>query len=203
MPQATTLAKVKAQLEITDTDDDAYIGELIDDVTDWMEAFCLRWLVARNSATYLLDTAAGFELDVRRYGVRAVSSLGIASSNQPDTGGSYTAIAAADIVLRPPAIERNDGMPATSIAILGSSARLSDAINGASVTMTAGPSPTPLRVDRVARDAVCAAYQARKAGGSGVIGAGATAVVEWSKYFAEGSPQLETLLALRGGPGIA
>lgn len=202
--QAVTLADVKLQLKIdvADTTDDAYLTSLIEDVTDWMQERVRRYLVPKAALSFLVDTAAGSTIDVRRYGVRTVTSLGVASSNQPDTGGTYTAVAAADIVLRPPAGQRAFGMPATSIAILGAYARLVDAINGASIVADCGPAATPDRIQRVAADAVVTAYQARKAGGSGAIGADGGAAIEWSRYFSVGSPQLLTLdrLAL---PGIA
>lgn len=205
MVQAATLADVKAQLKIDtlDTVDDVYLSDLLTDVTDWMEDRVRRYLCPRAGLTFNVDTAAGSVIDVRRYGVRTVGTLSVASSNQPDTGGTYTAVAAADIVLRPPETQRAPGMPATQVAILGAYARLVDAINGARFTATdCGPAATPDRIARVALDAVVAAYQARRAGGSGVIGAEGGASVDWSKYFSAGSPQLLTLdrLAL---PGIA
>lgn len=203
--QACTLADVKAQLRITSAGDDAYITTLIQGVTDWMqsEAGANRKLTDQGAATILFDTAAGSAIDVSRYGIRSVTTLSIATSNQPDTGGTYTAVAASDIVLRPPAGDRLEGMPATSIVILGSSARLYDAINGASVQGSFGPSATPLRLARIACDAVCAAFQSRRAGASGVIGADQLSVPPWSAYFAWGSPQWRTLRAFRLTQGIA
>lgn len=201
--QACTLEQVRTQLKLApaDTTDDAYITALIERCTDWMQDFVGRLLCPRASTTVLVDTAAGSIINVRRYGVRAVSALGIASTNQPDTGGSYTSVAAANIVLRPPVMSRREGMPATEIHILGASAQLSTAINGASITATWGPDSTPLRIVGVAVDAVASAYQARKAGGSGVIGADEAAATEWSRYFAAGSPQRATLQRLKL-PGV-
>ena len=198
--QVCTFAEVKIQLKILvgDTTDDVYLSALIDGVTDWMQAHVKRYLVPKPALTFNVDTAAGSVLDVRRYGVRVVTSLGVASVNQPDTGGVYTAVAAADIVLRPPELARDPGMPATQIAILGAYARLADAINGAHLVADCGPAATPDRIKRVGIDAVVAAYQSRKAGGSGVIGAEDAAAVEWSKYFGPDSPQRVTLDRLRG-----
>lgn len=204
--QACTTADVKAQLGISDATDDSYISGLIDAVTDFIQspAGAGRIVVPKTGQSFLVDTAGGSVIDVRRYGIRTITTLGIATSNQPDSGGSYTTVSAADIVLRPPELDRDPGMPATAVALLGSSGRLAYAINGASFTGCAiGPATTPERVKRVAIDAVVAAYQDRRAGGSGVIGADATAGVPWSTYFAAGSPQAMILDSLRGIRGIA
>jgi hypothetical protein len=107
-------------------------------------------------------------------------------------------VSAALIVLRPPVMDRQPGMPATEIHVLGSAGVFADAINGASLVADLGPLTTPDRVQRVVIDAVAAAYQARKAGGSGVIGAeNAPAAPEWSAYFSYGSPQRSDLQRLR------
>jgi hypothetical protein len=199
---AASLADVKAQLKITDTTDDAYLTALIEDVTDYVQEYIGAYVVAHNGVTTLLDTAAGAVLRVP-FGVRTVTSLSIAQTNQPDTGGSYAAVSAALIVLRPPVMDRQPGMPATEIHVLGSAGVFADAINGASLVADLGPLTTPDRVQRVVIDAVAAAYQARKAGGSGVIGAeNAPAAPEWSAYFSYGSPQRAILQRLRGGSGF-
>jgi hypothetical protein len=201
---AATLADAKLQLKIdtADTTDDAYLTALLVGVTDWIQDYVHRLVCPRAAQTFLVDTAAGSVIDVRRYGIRTVTSLSIASASQPDTGGTYTAVAAADIYLRPGELDRDPGMPATSIAIAGAYARLVDAINGARIVGDVGPTATPDRIARVAIDAVAAAYQARRAGGSGVIGADAAASTPWSQYFGAGSPQLATLKRLRGAVGV-
>lgn len=197
--QACTTADVKTQLRITDAADDALISAYIDAVTDWMQWFTGRLLVPHSSATFLLDTAYGSTLDVRRYGVRAVSALNVASTDQPDSGGTYAAITSSLITLRPPELDRDPGMPATSIVVLGAGPVFRNAINGAQVTATTGPTATPERVKRVCIEAVATAYQSRKAGASGVIGVDDAAQVPWSAYFGWGSPQRKVLEGLRMG----
>lgn len=204
--QLCALADVRTQLrfDVTYTTDDAYLTALIEGVTDWIQGTAVRRvLVPKTAETWITDTAAGSEIAVRR-GIRTITSLTIAASDQPDTGGVWpTTIAASLIALRPPALDRPDGMPATSIVILGSSPVLSDAINGARIVGDFGPAATPLRAARVAVDAVVAAYVSRRAGVSGVIGADAASGVPWATYFADGSPQARTLEDLRGPGGIA
>jgi hypothetical protein len=94
-------------------------------------------------------------------------------------------------------------MPGTEVHILGAAPQLSDGINRARLVGDLGPATTPDRFQRVAIDAVAAAFTARKAGGSGVLGAdGAPAWPGWAAYFGWGSPQRQTLLRLRGTIGI-
>lgn len=202
--QLCTLTDVKDQLRIAAgvTTDDAYITSLIEDVSDWMQDFTRRYLCSHAAVTLRLDTSAGAVIPVR-WGVRTVTSLGIASTNQPDTGGTYTTVTASLIMIRPPADQRPDGLPGNELVINGVTAPLSDAINGALLVADLGPATTPDRFVRVAIDAVVSAYQARRAGGSGVIGGDAFARTPWEQYFAAGSPQRLTLERARGLPGIA
>lgn len=204
MADLTTLTRVKAQLKITDATDDTYLGTLITDLSDWIQEYTGRTLAPAAGVAYVVDTAAGSVIPFPR-GVRAVTSLQVASSDQPDTGGTYTAIAAADILLRPNSAYRKPGWPATEIWIRGSAAgRLTTAINGASLVVDEGWAVTPPGVQRVVDDAVAAAYQARRAGLSGVIGADDNPMpVSWAQWFGWGSPQRQTLLRFRAGTGIA
>lgn len=204
MADLTTLTRVKAQLKIAtaDTTDDVYLGTLITDLSDWIQEYTGRTLTPVAGAAYVVDTAAGSVIPFPR-GVRAVTSLQVASSDQPDTGGTYSAVAAADILVRPSSAYRKPGWPGTEIWIRGQYARLAQVVNGASIVLDEGWAATPPEVQRVVDDAVAAAYQARKAGGSGVIGADGTPVpIGWSSWFGWGSPQRQTLLRYRGGIGI-
>jgi hypothetical protein len=195
--QVCTTAQVKARLKITDATDDTLIGELIDEITDWLQFTTGRKLVAEAGATYVLDTAAGGVIPVKR-GIRAVTSLGIATSDQPDTGGTYTAVDAADVLLRPVAIDRKPGWPATAILIRNVVGRLGATLNGARIVGDFGFATVPPTIQGVAIDAVVAAYRVRKAGASNVIGSEGTAVFPWSTYFAEGSPQRATVDRIAG-----
>lgn len=193
--QLCTAAQVKARLfpaGPADAVDDTLIGELIDQVSDWIQQYTLRKLVPEAGVTYVVDTGSGSGIQVPR-GIRTVTAMSLASSDQPDTGGTYTAVAAADILLRPLAIDRRPGWPATRILIRGALARLSAALNGATITGDFGFAATPPAIQAVAIDAVVAAYQSRKNGASGVIGAEGDAIVPWVSFFSRGSPQRATL----------
>lgn len=198
--QLATLVQVKAALKLTDANDDTYLTGLIEGVSEWITEYTGRRLVPEAGATYVVDTAAGSRIDVGR-GIRAVTSLGVASSNQPDSGGTYTTVTAADILLRPSPIDRRPGWPATYILLRGNTARLGAWLNGATITGDFGFAATPLAITQVTIDAVAAAYQARRVGASGVMGADDTTVVPWKDYFGWGSPQRQTLMRYRGATG--
>jgi hypothetical protein len=198
--QLCTTAQVKARLQnaaagvtfsATDT---TTIGELIDEVSDWVQHYTGRKLVPVTSTTYIVDTEAGYVLRFP-IGVRTVSALGInALSHQPDTGGTYVSVSAANILLRPSGPDLPVGWPATEIRLSRASSLYFGTIeNGASVTGTFGFAATPPDIQAVTIDAVVAAFQSRKNGASGVIGADAEAVVPWASFFSRGSPQRGTL----------
>ena len=196
--QLCTTAQVKTRLfpnGVTSSDDDTLISELIDQVSAWMQSYTGRKLVPENAATYVLDTKAGSVLRIAR-GLRTVSSMGAASTNQPDTAGTYTAVTAADILLRPKAVDL-DGWPPTEVWLnptgTGDVLRFYDALNGATITGNWGFASTPLDITSVAIDATVAAFQSRRNGASSTMGADDMAMPPWSKFFGRGSPQRGTL----------
>lgn len=195
--QVVTAVQVKARLEITDATDDALIGELIDELTDWMQDITGRKLVPEAGATYYFDTGPGSVIRVPR-GIRVVTSLGYASTDQPDAGGVYTAVAAADVLLRPLAVDRKPGWPATEIWIRGTTGVLSAALNGAKVVGDYGFAAAPPTIQAVALDAIVTAYTSHRGGASDVIGADGSVIFPWAKYFSAGTPQLATVMRYRG-----
>lgn len=204
--QLVTLAQVKARIfptGLVDATDDVLLGELIDQASDYIQGLAGRRFIAENAATYVVDTSAGSVILVRR-GIRAVTSLGIATSDQPETGGSYTAVTLADVLLRPQALDRRPGWPATRILLKGSSyGRLRAALNGAQIVGDFGFAAVPPTVAAIALDAVATAYTARQAGDSDAIGADGSPVPLWARMFAEGTAQRDTLNRFRAGAGIA
>jgi hypothetical protein len=198
--QLCTTAQVKARLfpaGPADVTDDTLISELIDQCSDWIGDYTHRKLVPVSSTTYVFDTRAGYVLHVP-IGVRSISSMGVATlTHQPDSGGSYTTIPAGDILLRPKVQDGPEGWPFTEVRIsrahTGSVAAFATIENGATITGTFGFAATPPAIQAVTIDAVVTAYQNRKNGASGVIGAEDTAIVPWVSFFSKGSPQRGTL----------
>lgn len=196
--QLATLAQVKARINpagVSDTVDDTLITELIEQVSDWIQHYTGRKFVAVASTTYIVDTQSGYVLRFP-IGVRSVSALAInTTTHQPDTGGSYpTTITAANILLRPTASELPVGWPPTEVRLSrAQTVVFADIENGASVTGTFGFATTPPDIQAVTIDAAVAAYQSRKMGASGVIGAEGDAIIPWQSFFSAGSPQRATL----------
>ena len=199
--QLVTTAQVKARDEISDAADDPVLTELIEQVTDWIQDFTGRKFLPANGVTYIVDTAAGSVIDVP-IGVRAVTALEIALTDQPDTGGTYTAITAADILLRPSELFRRPGWPATQIYIRNANVgRLASALNAARIVGNFGFAAVPPAIQGVAIDAVVTAFNARQGGASDVIGAGQTAIAPWASFFTEASAQFKILDRYRIGGG--
>jgi len=203
--QLVTLAQVKARIfpvGLVDTAEDTLLADLIEQASDYIQGLAGRKFIPEPAATFIVDTAAGSVIDVRR-GIRAVTTLEVASADQPDTGGTYAAVVAADILLRPASIDRRPGWPATRILIRGSAGRLTTALNGARIVGDFGFAATPPIVQAVALDAVATAYTAKAAGDSDAIGADGSPVAVWARMFAEGTDQRAILDRFRGGAGIA
>jgi hypothetical protein len=186
MPANTTL----------DTADDELIDELIDQVTAWIEGYTGRRFTPETAATYTFDTSWGRVLRIPR-GIRSVTTLGVATGHQPDTGGTYTTVPAGDVLLRPLPADLPDGWPATEVrlsrASTGTVPMFVDAENGATITGNFGFASVPKDIEAVCIDAVVAAYQSRKNGASSVLGADDAALPPWSSFFGRGSPQRGTL----------
>ena len=187
--QLCTTAQVKARLfpaGVADTSDDVLTSELIDQVSDWVQSYTGRKLVAVTSATYVFDTRAGYVLYIPM-GLRAVTAFGVNNTaHQPDSGGSYTTVAATDYLLRPRAHEGPNGWPFTEIhlarAAVGTIHTFGNIENGATITATTGFAVTPPEVVSVAIDGVVAAYQARKNGVTGVMGPDDGQLVTFSAF---------------------
>lgn len=200
--QVVTAAQVKARLEVTDATDDTLIGELIDELTDWLQDVTHRKLVPEVAATYVVDTGPGSVIEVRR-GIRTVTALGIATTDQPDAGGVYTAVSLTDVLLRPSPIDRKPGWPATRILIRNPSiGRLAAALNGATITGDWGFATVPPVIQGVALDAIVTAYTSKRGGASDVIGGDGIQIYPWAKYFSKGSPQRATVDRYRAGGGM-
>lgn len=195
-----TKDQVKARLfpaGPADTSDDTLIDELIDQVSDWVGHYTGRKLVPDDAATYVFDTLAGYVLRIPT-GIRSITSMGVAVTHQPDAGGTYTTVPAGDRMLRPKAGDLPVGWPPTQVrfsrgTLSGTVSAFGTIENGCTITGNFGFAATPPDVQAVVIDAVVAAYQNRKNGASGVIGADDQAIAPWVRFFSKGSPQRGTL----------
>jgi hypothetical protein len=199
--QLCTTAQVKTRIfptGVTDTGDDALISELIDQVSGWIETYTGRKLVPEVAATYVFDTEPGQVLRVPR-GIRTITSMGVAPTiHQPDTGGTYTTVPAADILLRPKAVDLPIGFPPTEVHIsrgvlVGTISKFGRVDNGGTITGDFGWSATPPEITAITIDAVVIGYSHRKDGSSGAVGPDDVALPPWARFFSRGSPQRDTL----------
>jgi hypothetical protein len=202
--QLCTAAQVKARINpagVSDAVDDTLISEIIDEVSGWIQSYTGRKFNPISSADYYFDTRAGYVLRVP-IGIRAVTFMGVAMTSQPDAGGTYTTVPSTDYILRPKTQDNADGWPYTEIRIsrgtlAGTITTFATVDNGCKLTMTAGFAAIPKDIEAVAIDAAVAAYQNRKMGASGVIGAEGDAIIPWVSFFSSGSPQRATLMRYR------
>lgn len=202
--QLCTLAQITARLQssaggvIFTVADNTLINELIDQTSDWVQHYTGRKLVPVTSTDYYFDTQLGYILRIPM-GIRAITFLGVNNqTHQPDSGGTYTTVTAADYLIRPRFQDLPVGWPATEVwisrgTLAGTIARFGTIQNGCKITMTAGFAATPPDITAVVIDAVVTAYQNRKNGASGMLGADDTALLPWVSFFSKGSPQRGTL----------
>jgi len=145
--------------------------EKIRQVTVAIEGYTGRWFVPRplsGTTTYRVGTS-GFQRIRIAKGIRSVTSLGIATSNQPATGGTYTLANATDYWLGPPDMDRDVGWPATSIVLNSTSAlRLTSASFGAEIVGAFGFAAVPADIQGVAIRAVVRRFIGKGGGGVSV-----------------------------------
>lgn len=165
------LADVRQRLGIgpTATADDELLLELIEQVTDEILSYTGRQFVPdppTGTKTVYLDHAGdGRTLWLPR-GVRSVTYLGVATTDQPADGtGTYTEITAG-VYVDPPEHERSRGWPGTRVT-LGSSANATFTAGKRTVKVTGafGWAAVPPTIERIAIAAVVSRYMSKGAEG--------------------------------------
>src|SRR5262245_3524937 len=194
MADLCTLADVKLRIfqgNPTDTVDDTVIGQLITACSNWFENITDRELTADNAATYVFDTVEGTTLRIKR-GIRAITSMGVnRDSHQPDSGGTYTTIPAADRLLRPKVQDAPEGWPFFEVRLtrgtLAGTIRTFGRIdNGCTITGDFGFATTPADVNQAVLNAVVAAYATRGNPAVNEMGQGIP-VMPWAQYVDPGT----------------
>lgn len=140
----------------TDSDRDTAL-ELIRAMTTAIEGYTGRWFNPRplqGSATYRTHTRNGRVVRFPK-GIREITSLGAATTDQPASGGSYDAITGGTYYVDPPEIERSAGWPGLAVRLLSSSTqRFYTASFGAEITGKFGWSAPPPDIADIAANAV-------------------------------------------------
>lgn len=143
--------------------------ELIRAVSQTIEHYAGRWFAPRplsGTTTFLFDVPS----DSRRLwltrGIRSITTLGVASISQPDTGGTYTTATATDYSLRPGVSERDPGWPATQIEFLPNAAgpvtTFYAGMNVVQITGAFGWGSVPYEIQEVAISAVTRRYLSKE-----------------------------------------
>jgi hypothetical protein len=161
---------VKQRLGITDTTDDEWLAEQIAAVTDEIETITGRRLrpdPASGTKTIYLDyTGDGYTLWLPR-GVRSLTYVGAASTDQPDAGtGTYTEITSG-VYIDPPEHMRSPGWPGTRVTIGTTSGfRFYPGRRTVKLTGAFGWAAVPASVRAIAELCVVSAYRGRSSGGA-------------------------------------
>jgi hypothetical protein len=114
-------------------------------------------------------------------GIRTITTLGLASGDQPDTAGTYTATT--NYYLRPLPHERTSGWPATRLE-LGSGLYFTAGRSTVQIIGGFGWAAIPPTVGRIGADAVVAMYGALSSGGTGrVMADGGTGALRFLRYI--------------------
>jgi len=159
--------------ETTNANQDERILEYIRQVTTAIEGYCGRWFVPRplsGTTTYRFTTGWGSTLRIPK-GIRSITTLNIATQDQPATGGTYIAAAASDFYLDKPEAERDVGWPATKVQLLSTAgSRFYPALNGAEIVGAFGWAAVPPDIQGVAIRAVVRRYVGGKGGAVVALG---------------------------------
>lgn len=165
-----SLYDVKQALNETAATYDEELAELIREVTDDIVGYTGRRLVRSplaGTTTIVMDVErCGRVLRIPQ-GIAALSTLEVASESQPESGGTYTTVAATDWMLRPAAHDRLAGWPATEVVIrdnaTGAVTEFIEGYNAARLTCALGWDRVPADLSGIGRRAVVRRFKNRGA----------------------------------------
>lgn len=146
--------------------------EKIRQVTTAIEGYTGRWFVPRplsGEDTYIFSPETdGPEFPIP-VGIRSLSAIGYADTDQRDSGGTYTALTVEDVLLVPGTLSRTPGWPATGIRTLDVVGQyIRSGLNRLSLTGAFGWSEVPPDIQGVALRAVIRRWIGKSAGGAQV-----------------------------------
>lgn len=155
----------------TDSSQDESIAQKIGEVSAAIMGYTGRRFArtpASGTTTYLFDIARHGRILRVPQGIAEMTTLEVAVSSQPETGGTYTTVPTTDWFLRPVVAERDFGWPATSVEISDlSSNRFYAGYNVARLTMALGFTAVPLDIRGMAIRASVSNVLAKGSGRTG------------------------------------
>jgi hypothetical protein len=176
MADLCTLANVKLALfptGYTDTTDDSTLQLYISAITAEVQEYTGRQFIVDTAATdYYFDIGFACRSLYIPQGISTLNTVGYAKTSQPASGGTYTTITAANLLLRPLIGERRAGFPPDTIVISDvDSTYFYPGYNTVKVNAILGFTSVPLEIERLAVAIVVRRWQARKGGQTDTIGA--------------------------------
>lgn len=163
----------------TSASDDERILDLIRQVGAAIEGYCERWFIPRplsGTTTYTVHTTYGYCLRIPK-GIRSISTLAVATGNQPSTGGTYTTATSTTYYIDPPDMDRSVGWPGTSIEFIPGQGTFFDASFGAQITGSFGWSAVPADIQGVATRAVLRRFIGKGGGAVTAVGPNGTDIL--------------------------
>jgi hypothetical protein len=171
-----SLYDVVQQITDSTTADPARDENILDNirqVSAAIEGYCGRWFAPRptnpaSTATYRMHTSSGRILRIPK-GIRTITTLSIATQDQPATGGTYTAATASDYYIDLPEIERDVGWPGTSVRFKSTAGTtFYNASYGVEIVGSFGWAAVPFDIQGVAIRAAIRRYIGKGGGGTAV-----------------------------------
>jgi hypothetical protein len=170
-----SLYDVKQRLGIADssTTEDENLLEIIRSVTADIQVYTGRRFVRSP-----LSGTTTFYFDVERYGrtlripqgIATMSTLEVATTSQPETGGTFTTVSSTSWFLRPVTAERDFGWPATSVVLSDlSGSYFYPGYNTVRATMALGWATVPSDVETIGQNMVVANHMAKASGGPAAL----------------------------------
>ena len=160
------LADVRQRLGIaySDTTSDEDLAEFISAVSTEIMGYTGRYFMPdppSGTVAYVFDIEEPTRTLYIPRGVRSVTTLGYATTDQPDTAGTYTTLAATYYHLRPATQDRSYGWPATRIE-LDTAYQFYPGRSTVSVTGAFGFAAVPPDIGNIATNAVVRMFQAKR-----------------------------------------
>lgn len=173
-----SLYDAKQRLGITDTSSDEDLLEIITQVSAEIQGYTGRRFAKTPSSgtgTFYFDVEhSGRVLRVPQ-GIASMTTLEVATQSQPETGGTFTTVAAGEWFLRPVTAERSYGWPATEVHITDtSSSYFAPGYNTVRATMALGFAQVPYDIQAVALSATVRNHMSKGSPGGVTALAGPT-----------------------------
>jgi len=163
-----SLADVRQRLGLaaTDTTSDEDLAEFISQVTtDILGHTGREFIGSAADETRTFDAVHSGDVLYIPGGIRSITTLSLASSDQPDTAGTYTATT--NYYLRPLPHDRTQGWPATRVE-LGIGSYFYPGRSTVSIVGKFGWAAVPPDIAGIATNAVVRRFQARQSSSTGV-----------------------------------